>query len=100
MNFLLSVLFILFPGHEKYHSAEATAQSNPKNTNRSNELMFLSDGKYCRLLPKWTKANYSLSECEINVEEYKYWVEGFLLAIVSSVGILGNFSSCVKVAKC
>merc|ERR1719239_2107110 len=46
------------------------------------------------------KANHSLSECDINVEDYKYWVEGFLLAIVSFVGILGNFASCVKFARC
>ena len=99
MNFLLSVLFILFLGQEKYHSAEATVKNNP-TTNSSNELMFLSDGKYCRLLPKWMKANHSLRDCDINVEEYKYWVEGFLLAIVSFVGILGNFASCIKFAKC
>ena len=96
MNFLLSVLFILFLGQEKYHSAEATALNNTT----TNKFMFLSDGKYCRLFPKWMKANHSLSECDINVEEYKYWVEGFLLAIVSFVGILGNFASCIKFAKC
>ena len=100
MNISLSVLLTLFLGHEKYHSTEATAQNNWPTANRSNELMYLSDGKYCRLVLKWRKANSSLSECDINVEEYKYWVEGFILAIVSFVGILGNFASCLKFAKC
>ena len=94
VDFLLSVFFIL-----NCHLAETRAQNN-STTNSSNELMFLSDGKYCRLFPKAMEANQSLSECEINVEDYKYWVEGFLLAIVSFVGILGNFASCVKFAKC
>ena len=95
VDFLLSVFFIL-----NCHLAVTRAQNNSTTNSSSNELMFLSDGKYCRLFPKAMEANQSLSECEINVEDYKYWVEGFLLAIVSFVGILGNFASCVKFAKC
>ena len=87
-NFSLSVLLMLFLGQEKW--------GNP-TTKSSHELMFLFDGKHCRLYPKEMKGN--LSECEINVEEYTYWVEGVLLAVVSSVGILGNFASCLKFAR-
>ena len=96
MNFSLSVLLMLFLGQEKCHSAKTTAQNNPA-TKRSHELVFLFDGKHCGLYPKEMKGN--LSECEINVEEYKYWVECVLLAVVSSVGILGNFASCLKFAR-
>ena len=100
---------MLFLGHEMCHSSETTTPKSSMELvflfdgnstgNSSKDLVFLFDGKHCRLYPKEMKTNKSLSECEFNVEKYKYWTEGFLLMIVSCVGILGNFASFIKFAR-
>ena len=115
-----SVLLFLFLWREKCYSAETVKENNSPNSSNGNSLQ---RRKHPKSLPNpQIPCNESISPCDApffpasgetaiqsnssadnNVtnfrEDYKYWVDGFLLAIVSFVGILGNIASWLKFAR-
>ena len=120
-----SVLLFLFLWREKCYSAETVKENDSPNSSNGNSLQ---RRKHPKSLPNpQIPCNESISPCDASLfpasgetaiqsnssadnnsmqrnvtnfrEDYKYWVDGFLLAIVSFVGILGNIASWLKFAR-
>ena len=115
-----SVLLFLFLWREKCYSAETVKENNSPNSSNGNSLQ---RRKHPKSLPNpQIPCNESIFPCDASLlpasgetaiqsnssadnnvtnfrEDYKYWVDGFLLAIVSFVGILGNIASWLKFAR-
>ena len=118
-----SVLLFLFLWREKCNSAETVKENDSPNSSNGNSLQ---RRKHPKSLPNpQIPCNESISPCDASLfpasgetaiqsnssadnnvtnftnfgEDYKYWVDGFLLAIVSFVGILGNIASWLKFAR-